>query len=268
MYGFLRQPKWIALTVLLVFVVPISALASHWQFNRWEERKAVNALIAANASGPPAPLSTVAAAGRPVDPQDEWRPITATGTYDAAGQVLWRRQPLDGRNGFIVVTPLVTPTGVLVVQRGWVVADSAAATAPDVAPPPSGTVTITGRLHPASARDEAQPADLPTGQVNWIDPRAIAGGRAWYQATVELTSSAPPQADGLTGLPLPELSEGPHLSYVGQWILIGLASVVIWVIVVRREAAHRRDEARTGAPAGGDPDPSHDPAPDTSAAEH
>jgi cytochrome oxidase assembly protein ShyY1 len=64
---------------------------------------------------------------------------------------------------------------------------------------------------------------------------------------VELTSSTPPQADGLTLLPLPELSEGPHLSYVGQWILIGLASIVIWVIVVRREAAHGREQATASA---------------------
>jgi len=240
-YGFLRQPKWAALTVLLLFVVPVSALAARWQYNRWEERRALNAAVSTNTAAPVVPLSSLVQPGAPLPTGTEWRVVTATGTYDPAGQVLVRKQPLGGENGFIVVTPLVTPDGVLPVQRGWIGAAGDARTAPTVPPPPPGQVSVTGRVRDSVSRDEAQPADLPAGQVNWIDPVQLAGGRPGYHASLELTSSTPAQAPGLTLLPEPELTEGPHLSYVGQWTLIGLASIVIWVVVVRREAAHRRE---------------------------
>ena len=55
-YSFLREPKWLALTVLLVVLVPLSALAAHWQFNRWEQRKALNAAVAERGAVPPAPI--------------------------------------------------------------------------------------------------------------------------------------------------------------------------------------------------------------------
>jgi len=46
------------------------------------------------------------------------------------------------------------------------------------------------------------------------------------------------------------MSEGSHLSYVGQWALIGLASIIIWVIVVRREAQHLRADYEASSTSG------------------
>jgi cytochrome oxidase assembly protein ShyY1 len=33
---------------------------------------------------------------------------------------------------------------------------------------------------------------------------------------------------------LPEPESGPHLGYVGQWILIGITAVVAYVLILRR----------------------------------
>jgi cytochrome oxidase assembly protein ShyY1 len=34
-------------------------------------------------------------------------------------------------------------------------------------------------------------------------------------------------------LPLPEMTAGPHLGYVGQWILIAIFAVAVYVIALR-----------------------------------
>lgn len=240
-YAFLREPKWLALTVLLVVLVPLSALAAHWQFDRWEQRKALNAAVSERGAVPPLPIGDLLQPGEPVPAELEWRLVTATGRYDTDRGVLVRRQPLGGTNGFLVVTPLVTADGVVPVVRGWIPAGATASSGVVRPTAPTGEVTVTGRLRVVPDHGP-RPVDLPAGQVNEIDPQDLAGGQPVYDALVELTASEPEQV-GLTLIPVPEPSEGPHLSYVGQWILIGAASIIIWLIVVRREAAHRR---RTG----------------------
>jgi cytochrome oxidase assembly protein ShyY1 len=54
---------------------------------------------------------------------------------------------------------------------------------------------------------------------------------------VELEEPAPTAADGLPVLPpLPELSNGPHLSYTVQWFIFTVCAGVGWVLVVRKSA--------------------------------
>ena len=44
------------------------------------------------------------------------------------------------------------------------------------------------------------------------------------------------------GWRLPAVEAGPHLGYVGQWILIGIASISVYVTVLR---SFRREERHT-----------------------
>jgi len=242
-YRFLLHGKWIALTVLLVLVVPLSVLAADWQWNRWQSRKTTNALVTANLVIPAAPISDITAAA--TSTEADWRLATVVGRYDDSLTVLVRRQVVNGRTGFIVTTPLIANDGqVVLVQRGFlpVSPSSGSVSAP---PAPSGTVTVTGRIRPIPVSDLAvRPPDLPPGQVNRIDVAefATATGLPTRDLVLAAASSTPPDSPLLTPLPLPTIDEGPHLSYVGQWTLIGIASIVIWIIVVRREASHRREE--------------------------
>jgi len=255
-YRFLLQGKWIALTLLMVVVAPLSVVAADWQFNRWESRKSLNALVVANSLGSPQPIAALVAEGGVVVPAREWRQVTATGRYLQDQSLLVRRQVVNGRTGFIVVTPLATDDGrVVVIERGWIAQALSGST---VVPPaaPSGTVTVTGRLRPAvQGSGPMRPDDLPPQQVNWVDPLGLAATASLpgYDAVVEQIGSTPSDSALLTSRPAPEMSEGSHLSYVGQWALIGLASIVIWVIVVRREAQHRRAEREAAAASDGLP---------------
>jgi len=247
-YRFLLSGKWLALTALLLLVVPLSAVAADWQYQRWESRKALNAAVLGNSTIPVAPIGDVLQPGVPRPVSDEWRRVSATGTYLPEGSRLLRRQVVNGQTGFTVMTPLLTDDGrVIVVARGFI-ALAAAGQNPTPPPPSEGQITIVGRLRPVPAGDQPiRPDDIPANQINRIDPAAIAAeaGAPGYEAVLERTE--PDDPAGLVTLPIPPLDEGPHLSYVGQWGLIGLASIVIWVILVRREGQHRREQAATSA---------------------
>ena len=252
-YAFLRQPRWLALAFLIVLVVPSFILLSRWQLSRLDQRRHYNAVVTANAAQAAVPVGTVMAPGSPTsaigDPQT-WRQVTATGHYDTAREVLVRRRPLQGANGFWVATPLVTDSGaVLVVNRGWIEAVGGAGAVQPVPPPPSGPVTVVGRVQPSQDAPSPQPSDLPAGQVTDLDV-ALVGGSGAYPGYVDLVSSDPTQASGLTPIPLPELDEGPHLSYAVQWILFAVVAVTGFVLLVRREREYARDDEPESVEAG------------------
>lgn len=248
-YRFLREPRWLALGFLVLLVVPAFVLLSRWQLSRLDDRRHFNDLVTTHSAQAPVPVDSVMSAGAAaatVGDEQRWLPVTATGRYVASGEVLVRKRPLEGRNGFWVVTPLVTTTGaVLAVNRGWVEASGSASATQDVPPPPDGQVTVTGRVQPSEQAPE-QPADLPAGQVTDLDVALVAGpGATVYPGYVQLESSQPAQADGLTPLPLPDLSDGPHLSYAIQWVFFAIVAVTGFVLLARRERDYADTTTRT-----------------------
>lgn len=254
-YGFLRQPRWLALGFLVLLVLPSFILLSRWQLHRLDERRHYNDLVTTHSAAAPVPVDTVMKPGAPVDSvgdDQRWLPVTATGRYDADSTVLVRKRPLDGKNGFWVVTPLITTSGtVLAVNRGWLPAEGAATTTPDVPKPPAGEVSITGRIAPSEEAPDQQPGDLPPGQITDLSVPLVAGGAPAYPGYVTLVTSTPAESSELTPIPLPELSDGPHLSYAVQWIFFAVVAVVGFVVLVRRESEYAEAEAAlTAARAG------------------
>jgi len=263
-YGFLRRPRWLALGFVVLIILPSFFALSRWQLNRLDERRHFNALVTNHGSATPVPVDQVMTPGADLSTIGEdqrWIPVTATGTYDARGQVLVRKRPLDGQNGFWVVTPLVTTSGaVLAVNRGWIKAEGGAGDAQSVPAPPAGQVSIVGRVQPSQEAPAEQPTDLPEGQITDLSVPLVVGSATAYPGYVELVSSDPAQAEGLTPIPLPELSDGPHLSYAVQWIFFAIVAVVGFVVLIRREREYAEaeealaaEQAAGAAPGGPDP---------------
>ena len=238
-YAFLRQPRWLALGFVVVLVVPSFFALSRWQLSRLDQRRHYNANVTENAQQAPVPVDAVMAPGAPVSSVGDhqtWRQVSATGHYDASRQVLVRKRPLQGANGFWVATPLVTESGaVLVVNRGWLAASGGAGDVQQAPAPPTGTVTVVGRVQPSQEAPSQQPSDLPTGQVTDLDVALVGASADVYPGYVDLVSSDPAQAAGLTPIPLPELDEGPHLSYAVQWVFFAVVAVTGFVLLARRE---------------------------------
>lgn len=253
MYRFLLTPRWIALHVVVLLVIPAFVFLGRWQFGRFEERSANSDLVTANIEAAPVPLGTLARPGEPVKESDRFRKVVVSGTYDAGHGLVVRRRPQDGRNGYYVLTPLVIGQGqAVLVNRGWVKAGATADTPPDVPPPPPGEVSVTGRLRTGETEANSgirERSGLPPGQVLLIDPAKI-GKALPYRLVggfVELVEQKPAPAAAPEPVPAPDVGAGGglNLAYgVQWWLFIGIA-IGGWVLLIRRELADRKaQEAR------------------------
>lgn len=248
MLGILRQRRWLGFTAFILGMLVLCVILARWQWSRYQYRLGENDRLDAALSAPAVPVDELldaAPAGSEttaLPPELEWRAVTATGTFDEAGETAVRRRPLDGRNGFWIVTPLVTESGVLLVNRGWTPAGSDATAAPDVPPPPSGQVTVTGRLRPAEA---TEPTDAPPpGQAWAADPEVLVtpADALRFNAYAELTSSTPAADAELKSLPVPGHRGLNNLVYSVQWLLFGLVGIIGWWRLIRGEG-RRSDES-------------------------
>ena len=262
MFALLRTRRWQGFTALVLLAIIAFGLLSNWQWHRAaEERTARISLLEQTAASPltlDEALDRIGGMSRE-DISDLWLPVDVTGGYRAEDTVLVRQRPLDGRNGFWVVTPLqVSGDRVLWVNRGWIPAEGGATTIVTPPPSPAGQVRVAGWLRPTEPTREVI-TDLPPGQVRWLDTQALsadAGFRPDADPGVYLErTTSQPGDPGVIALPLPVIDEVQNISYAVQWILFALVAISGWVFFLRREA--REDSAVVASPDGsstpGDP---------------
>ena len=223
--GFLVSRRWILFAVTVALLAYAAWLLGEWQFHRLEERKASNAVVARNEAAPVAPVEDVLAPGREVDPEDQWRRVTATGTYAVEDTVIVRYRTRDGASGIDVVVPLETARGPsLLVDRGWTASDNRGTDPEDVPPPPSGTVTVTGWVRVDATGDSTAVTDRSTRAID-SEELGAALDREVYGGFVDLVSEDPPPSTPLEPAELPELDNGPHFFYGLQWWFFGVLAV-------------------------------------------
>jgi surfeit locus 1 family protein len=225
-----------------IFILAMCALCvrlGFWQLNRLEQRRARNAAIRAATTLPPLRLDSLATTA---DPKAfAWRRAEASGRYHPAGDMVVRGRSRDGRPGVHLVSPLVLADGrVVMVNRGWVPSPDGA-TADARAMRIDGPVHVSGALLPITAeRDGGLPiagragADSSWRRVDLAAARARSPGPVIPLVLQQLPSGAdagsPPLAE-----PLPELSEGNHLSYAVQWFsFAGIGVTGLLILVLRR----------------------------------
>lgn len=257
MYRFLFRPKWLLFHVAVVALVVLMVNLGFWQLHRLQDRREFNAEVRARAGEPVVPVEDVVDLG--TDAADvQWRTVTASGRYLADEQVLVVNRSQDGFSGVNVVTPLELADGsIVLINRGFVAATL------EVPAPPAGEVVVTGRLRESQERTLGQltEADGDLTEVFRIDiPRLAEQLPApVLPVYVDLLTADPSPGDLPVPLPDPDLSEGPHLSYMFQWWIFSVCAVVGWVLAVRRSVRqHRRDVAATSAATVGDTSDSSD----------
>jgi cytochrome oxidase assembly protein ShyY1 len=216
--------RWVLFALAVVLAAYACYLLGQWQFHRLAERKADNATITRNEHDTATPIDRVAAVGRPVSPDDEWRRVTATGSYLEDRTVIVRYQTRDGASGVDVVTPLRTSSGASVlVDRGWMQTGNTG-DRPDVPAAPSGTVTVTGWLRADAEGSSAQVTDRSTRAVSSKEIAPTVGTPV-YGGFVDAAKESPAPATKLVPAELPDLGNGPHFFYGLQWWFFGLLAV-------------------------------------------
>ncbi len=241
MYRFLLRPAWLGSFALCVVLAAVFVKLGLWQLDRREQRLAVNATVAAAREAPPRPAAAALSTSAAPAERDEYTHVTAAGRYDRGHEYLVRGRSVGNRAGLLVLTPLVTTTGtVLLVVRGFVPASPRGAdVAPAVPAAPTGEVTVVGRVRgPEDGGDRTARVDGTT-QIARIDVQPIARdlGRPVYRGYVEMVGQQPSTADAPTLVPAPNAQDqGPHLSYAVQWFLFAALTFVGFGILARRRA--------------------------------
>jgi cytochrome oxidase assembly protein ShyY1 len=228
---FLLSRRWVLFAITVALLAWATWLLGEWQFHRLAERKELNAIVSRNTSAPVAPVSEVLEPDRPVSASEEWRVVTATGTYAPDDTVIVRYRTRDGASGSDVVVPLVTDQGpALLVDRGWLATDNSVSEPVDAPAPPSGEVTVTGWVRVDATGDSTAVSATAAGDA--LSTRAISSDRIGdaldqevYGGFLDLKSEEPAPETPLAKAELPELNNGPHFFYGLQWWFFGVLAI-------------------------------------------
>jgi surfeit locus 1 family protein len=210
--------RWTPL-LLGVGVATVCARLGVWQLHRLGERRALNARVEARLDEPPLELTSGVTALSADSLR--YRRAVAHGVFTFDDQRVERGRSYLGEPGVHVLTPLrfADGTGVLVV-RGWTYSPDAATVDLDSLSE-TDTTTAIGVLLPAVGRGA-------------IVPESVSVGYPLLPVLLRRTDTVPGTPPALVPVPLPPLSNGPHLSYAVQWFSFATIAVVGGVILARR----------------------------------
>jgi surfeit locus 1 family protein len=245
-YRFTLRPKWLLSHLLVLGLVVLMVNLGFWQLRRLDQRQEANDRIRANAGAEPAELVELVAASRAEDV--EWRPVIVEGAYRVDDDVLVANRTLEGQPGFWIVTPLEPRDGspALAVVRGFVTRTLVSEGRIAEAAAPEGTVRVTGFVQTSRSggRFAKGSGDGGLPEISRVDLAELA--ERWGELAplwIQLDEQEPSVTGGtLTPVPLPELDEGPHLSYAVQWFIFSAIAVVGYPLVLRRNARGHDDD--------------------------
>ncbi|MFF6982817.1 SURF1 family protein [Streptomyces sp. NPDC008343] len=248
MYRFLLSRQWVILTLVALLLIPTMIRLGIWQMHRYEERSARNQLVSDALGSKPLPVEKLTSPGHTVTAKERYRTVTAQGHFDTDREVVVRRRVnSDEEVGFHVLTPFVLADGkVLLVNRGWIPADGPSQTAfPKVPAPPSGRLTVTGRLMPDETTEASGIKNLkglPDRQVMLINSGQEARRLDASVLGGYVVQTAPePAGDTPELIGKPGNENAPlNYAYALQWWLFAAGVPVGWLVLARREARERR----------------------------
>lgn len=228
----------VTLALLALAVVLATARLGWWQLDRAAQKEGALRALEAQRRLPALTLSTLP---RQVEelPAALYRPVAVDGRWLAEHTVLLDNRPLQGRVGFVVVTPLRLADGAVVaVQRGWVARD-----AHDLgrAPPfstPTGIVRVTGTVSGAPQR-LLELGGAGTGVIRQnldLDAYRRELQLPLLPFSILQDDAEPGAADGLTRRwSLPAADVHKHYGYAFQWFALSALVVLLygWFGIVR-----------------------------------
>jgi surfeit locus 1 family protein len=221
-------PTFATLVAVAIFVT-----AGNWQRARMEAKESLRAQLDAASARAPASLP------QQVADWSAWRfrSVIATGTFDAGHQILIDNKVHQGNVGFDVVTPLRLDDGrIVLVDRGFVPAGPSREVLP-IVPPPSGSVTVRGRINLPATHYFELGHETPTGPL-WqhLDVRRYAEATSLSVLPVVLEATLPTGGDDalVREWPAPDLGIERHRIYMVQWYAFAAMALAFWAWFVLR----------------------------------
>ena len=215
--------KWVLTTFLALAGTAVCIRLGIWQLDRLEQRRAFNHQVESMRAAVLLDLNSEV-------PEDiasmEWRAVTITGNYDFENQVALRNQYNAGLYGFHIITSLLFDGGAVLVDRGWIPAESDSSPAEWRMYDEDEQVTVTGQIRLGHGKPafggvaDALPVDGSKLNVwNNLDVEKISTQmpypilEVYIQPNADVGDTVPP----IPFQPTIELTEGSHFGYALQW---------------------------------------------------
>lgn len=249
--AFLLRPSWLALAaVVLGFAYLCFTVLAPWQLGKNTTTSRANSQLEHALTAEPVPVTTLLPHQDSSAPDEQWRPVTATGHYQAPAQVLVRLRVIDGSPAVEVLTPFAVKGGpTVLVNRGYLRTDDGGSRLPEIPPPPDAEVTITARLRDSQG---AIPGKNPFTENGFRQVYSINTEQVAAVTGVPLTGSylqlVDDQPGGLGVIALPRRDAGPFLSYGIQWIAFGILAPIGLGYFAFAELRARRAERSAAQP--------------------
>jgi surfeit locus 1 family protein len=206
-----------------------------WQLDRAAQKLALQAALEARIALPPLDASSLAR-DAPTAEAQQYRRASLRGRWLQDRTVFLDNRPLDGRVGFVVVTPLALDDGkAVLVQRGWLPRNfGERAVLAEVTTPP-GRVAVEGTvaLRPPRLFEFSNASSGPIRQNLDLPSFARETGLDLLPLVVVQQESQGGITDGLARRwPPPATDVQKHHGYAFQWF--ALAAVIIALYVWHR----------------------------------
>ena len=245
MYGFVREPKWIAAHLLTLLLLTAFVTAGVWQFGRHQARGERNETVVERSNAPVLGAADLFGSSDDI----EFQMVQLKGTWSPDDAVLIRNRSHQEMAGCHLAVPLaISDAQAVLVVVGWLHQSSCDSNQLE---PPSETVSLTGRVRLSQKRGAIGARDSLSGVLTSLARTDVARIDQQVSFTlapvyVELMTSTPSASTAIPVDP-PPTHLGPHLAYAVQWFLFFAVGAVGYPLVLRRQA--RKGDAENLGPA-------------------
>jgi surfeit locus 1 family protein len=221
----LNSPRFWLITLAAVLLAGASFSLGQWQLRRAAQKEALQSAIDSRSNLPTVDARALTAAPSANDLLH--RQATLTGHWSTTHTIYLDNRPMNGKSGFVVVTPLLLDGSAqaVLVQRGWVQRNFTDRTRlPDISTP-VGPVTVHGRIAPAPSRLYEFKGD-ERGRIRQnLDIPAFRTETALPLLDVSLLQTDAASEGLLRDWAAPNLGVDKHYGYAFQWF--ALCSLVL-----------------------------------------
>jgi surfeit locus 1 family protein len=244
----LRSPRFWFITLVATLLTGASFSLGQWQLRRAAQKEALQAAVESRSNLPVLDARALATAQSANDFLH--RQATLTGHWSSAHTIYLDNRPMNGKSGFVVVTPLLLDGSaqVILVQRGWAQRDFIdRARLPAIAAP-AGPITVHGRIALPPSRLYQFKGD-ERGRIRQnLDIPAFRTETALPLLDVTLLQTDATSEGLLRDWAAPNLGVDKHYGYAFQWfalcsLMVGLYAWFQLILPLRSsKATPHRDQ--------------------------
>ena len=230
--GAWRFAPGVFMTLVFIFVLYILISLGRWQIARGEYREHLQQTLAQRQHQPPVPLSHIP------DSHDAQRylPVFVHGHYDAQHQFLLDNRVVDGKVGYLVLTPFITDTGrALLVNRGFIALGKHRDTLPAI-PVEDTPQRLTGMLvSPPSHGLILDAARNP--QAGWprvlqfVEPKELSAMLGYKLMDMVLLLDKGQNGALKYDLPVLNLNSKRNFGYAFQWFAMAFTVCLLYLFL-------------------------------------